>query len=393
LKPLGEWDTGDVVGCGYIFHRREIFFTKNGELLGIMCEVTIDAPLYPTFGLDGQSTDFSVNFGKEPFEFDIVQFEREVSSELPVKPFSILFLEDSSNQKMEYVCPIEYELCLTILFEGENVVNYSDRLTSFQVLILLAQYVLYNSSLKKQNSIEAFQYCLKTQNIQIPSNSTLELEFQEHVHNIQSLETNLAIVAIQKRIIEWASRKEFPRESPEHIKLLICLGVASMYQFQNRNDLHPMLTYSISYLQSFHPGPLLETLSLYCRGKWIEMIPNLKEKKELEPVKIDTSMILYYFNVLQVENRPEVLCSLLLECQVLFRHVIDYSRDLKSNKTQMTSKLAELILKSQPLSKIKKQTKSYSRQQLVSLTLGGAAILGGAFFLFKSLPKIRISLV
>ena len=45
-----RFGTGDIIGCGLLTERRELFFTKNGAHLGVAFS-EISAILYPTVGL------------------------------------------------------------------------------------------------------------------------------------------------------------------------------------------------------------------------------------------------------------------------------------------------------------------------------------------------------
>ncbi|KAL3698051.1 hypothetical protein R1sor_012127 [Riccia sorocarpa] len=71
--------TGDHVGAGINYASQELFFTKNGKLVGTVLKEG-KGPLYPTIGLHSPSERVEVNFGQKPFVFDIealVQEERE----------------------------------------------------------------------------------------------------------------------------------------------------------------------------------------------------------------------------------------------------------------------------------------------------------------------------
>jgi len=68
-----RFGTGDVIGCGLLAERREIFFTKNGAHLGIAF-VDITTVVYPTVGLHSPGEKVSFNFGSAPFLFDVQRF-------------------------------------------------------------------------------------------------------------------------------------------------------------------------------------------------------------------------------------------------------------------------------------------------------------------------------
>ena len=75
---------GDVVGCGLVYpplaaDQGEIFFTRNGEIIGVVELLDVghlDIPWYPMVGLNcGQRVTF--NFGSDDFRFPILDFEAE----------------------------------------------------------------------------------------------------------------------------------------------------------------------------------------------------------------------------------------------------------------------------------------------------------------------------
>ncbi|XP_002992236.2 ran-binding protein M homolog [Selaginella moellendorffii] len=71
--------TNDTVGAGINYLAQELFFTKNSKLVGKKSK-DVKVPLYPTIGLHSPNEKVSVNFGQNPFVFDVealIQEERE----------------------------------------------------------------------------------------------------------------------------------------------------------------------------------------------------------------------------------------------------------------------------------------------------------------------------
>ncbi|CAA7057830.1 unnamed protein product [Microthlaspi erraticum] len=66
--------TSDTVGGGINYASEEIFFTKNGALVGTIPKV-FTGPLFPTVAVHSQNEEVTVNFGSEMFAFDIKNYE------------------------------------------------------------------------------------------------------------------------------------------------------------------------------------------------------------------------------------------------------------------------------------------------------------------------------
>ncbi|MCJ1350302.1 MAG: hypothetical protein MMC33_000283 [Icmadophila ericetorum] len=69
--------TGDVVGCGINFMTGSAFFTKNGVSQGIAFKDLKDVKLYPSVGMQRPGAQLKVNFGQQPFQFDIDSIMKE----------------------------------------------------------------------------------------------------------------------------------------------------------------------------------------------------------------------------------------------------------------------------------------------------------------------------
>ncbi|KAF2453509.1 hypothetical protein BDY21DRAFT_388112 [Lineolata rhizophorae] len=66
-----RFGTADVVGCGINFRTGEVFFTKNGNDLGVTFDKVKHDKLFPSVGMKRPGEHLKVNFGKDPFVFDI----------------------------------------------------------------------------------------------------------------------------------------------------------------------------------------------------------------------------------------------------------------------------------------------------------------------------------
>lgn len=74
---------GDIVGCAIDFPRRVAFYTINGELLDAAFKcLTFTEDIYPTVGTKSYGEHVRLNFGKEPFMFDITGYIESISNPL-----------------------------------------------------------------------------------------------------------------------------------------------------------------------------------------------------------------------------------------------------------------------------------------------------------------------
>ena len=80
-----KFSRGDVVGCGIVIEDGKVFFTKNGTFLG-MAPSSFPKDIfhvrYPTIGLHSKHEAVEVNFGQEPFVFDISNVWSPISNSI-----------------------------------------------------------------------------------------------------------------------------------------------------------------------------------------------------------------------------------------------------------------------------------------------------------------------
>ncbi|KAI9267375.1 concanavalin A-like lectin/glucanase domain-containing protein [Sporodiniella umbellata] len=93
-KKYGStFSTNDVVGCCLNYAEQKIFFTKNGTSLGPAFEgINTTGDFYPFIGLRTPGEKVYVNFGQEPFLFDITLYVKEIKQ----KTMQSLLIQDQS---------------------------------------------------------------------------------------------------------------------------------------------------------------------------------------------------------------------------------------------------------------------------------------------------------
>ena len=66
-----SFGTNDVVGCGLDLSDMSVFFTKNGKFLGVVQCNLPEMTWYPTIGTHSKNEMVQVNFGQDPFVFQL----------------------------------------------------------------------------------------------------------------------------------------------------------------------------------------------------------------------------------------------------------------------------------------------------------------------------------
>ncbi|KAG0251447.1 hypothetical protein BG011_007601 [Mortierella polycephala] len=76
-RPFGPvFTTGDMIGCGINFRDMSLFYTLNGDYLGVAFR-DLRGSLYPTVGMRTTGEVVEANFGQQKFMFDIESYVKE----------------------------------------------------------------------------------------------------------------------------------------------------------------------------------------------------------------------------------------------------------------------------------------------------------------------------
>lgn len=66
-----KYFSGDVIGCGIVWSSQEVFYTLNGAFLGVASHGLDFDSYYACIGIQASSCRLKVNFGTEPFAFNL----------------------------------------------------------------------------------------------------------------------------------------------------------------------------------------------------------------------------------------------------------------------------------------------------------------------------------
>ncbi|CBH10296.1 hypothetical protein, conserved [Trypanosoma brucei gambiense DAL972] len=98
------WSVGDVIGCGIMAPSSSLFFTRNGEFLGIATECTFSTIIpFVAVQTDGMLVKLIVNFGENaPFEFDMASLH----SSCRTQTVSPVMISDASFIAVHYLVTV-----------------------------------------------------------------------------------------------------------------------------------------------------------------------------------------------------------------------------------------------------------------------------------------------
>eukprot|EP01102_Stenamoeba_stenopodia_P015039 TRINITY_DN5083_c0_g2_i2.p1 TRINITY_DN5083_c0_g2~~TRINITY_DN5083_c0_g2_i2.p1 ORF type:complete len:1019 (-),score=177.26 TRINITY_DN5083_c0_g2_i2:64-3066(-) len=141
---------GDTVGCGFIFDTGQVFFTRNGEYLGVACrEMSTAKPLFAAVGLTPGAIA-RINFGLKPFlfQFDVptvtstligdapkvgVRTKEMIDSKLCFFTSAISFLKFDCEQKtlstIDYKTYVPNDMISAFIGNERWLIEIKDRLS------------------------------------------------------------------------------------------------------------------------------------------------------------------------------------------------------------------------------------------------------------------------
>jgi hypothetical protein len=247
---------GDVIGCGVCFDKAELFFTRNGQLVGGMPLLCSAKLLVPTLGfLHGSSEmTFKVNFGAEPFKFDLIEHQRLVAtldrmekSPFATIPYSIRVekLQSAESDKKEESVSTNSSLP-DASSSDLTLEDYHQAILQCQAMIQL-----FASTEKHPTSqLETKMRLIAKQNFsgQIDPNQNPEKLRQELQEAYKHLAGTLCRHVIQKIADEYKKKAERPVDD-EHLILERLVHQFALVLDDKIPSDHPVMAYHLNQLK------------------------------------------------------------------------------------------------------------------------------------------------
>ncbi|KAL3641428.1 hypothetical protein CASFOL_016396 [Castilleja foliolosa] len=161
--PFGHsgptFTTGDTGGCGINYATKEFFVTKNGILVDALYK-DFKAPVFPTLTVTSPNEEVTVNFGKDPFLFDIKSsFDAtiqslELKTTLLQQPIDIIIYSCKKNKGIPDGKAYEAEQRAKLQLKIDNMCipqPQDARLASHRIVQSYLQHYGYGETLKLFN--------------------------------------------------------------------------------------------------------------------------------------------------------------------------------------------------------------------------------------------------
>lgn len=168
---------GDILGIGYIFDRKEIFYTINGKFLGVLPYSSDEEfGLQPFIGISSGYTILHTNFGEKPFKFDFTapsitwekvhEFPSPILAlfEHPSLENTLLVVSDDTKNYYNYNLNSKETTTVETTPMKDGIVPHADNQTFLvdNKVFTLVKLDLVLTELKKRKT--PFLYCLDLSN-------------------------------------------------------------------------------------------------------------------------------------------------------------------------------------------------------------------------------------
>ncbi|KAL0351330.1 UNVERIFIED_CONTAM: Ran-binding protein M [Sesamum calycinum] len=246
------YTTGDTVGGGINYATQEFFFTKNGVVVGSVYK-DVKGPVIPTVAVHSQNEEYvTVNFGKDPFVFDLKAYEAEQRAKQQIKIDNITIPQDAS-----YGYKFVNFLCIGMAY-----------------LIVLTDFLKLPSNALMPLSKLKLPFTILTSCTGFKSRK--EIEF-DPIYNIMDIEETLKLFDCWLLCLPflWFQKNGFSEED-------------SMYALNQRRTLRQLIK-SGKIDETLHTSQvrtlLVVTLSIIiCQDMFVEIVPNFEDGKLEEAI-------------------------------------------------------------------------------------------------------------